>query len=113
MTMEQHEQYEGLFVLDGEQSDEALTKAQQQIVEQIARLGGTVERRDPWGKRRLAYRVRRRRDGFYLLVVFRIPSAAVAPLDQWCALNELILRRLILRGASENAQPMEAMASHG
>lgn len=106
-------QYEGFFLLDPELSDERLTTVQQQIAEQITKLGGTVERQQPWGKRRLAYQVRRRRDGFYHLVLFRLAPAAVPALDQWCRLQEGILRRLIVTALDGPAQMMEAVTNHG
>ena len=111
--MEQREQYEGLLVLDPDLSEEALSKVQAQIAEQIVKLGGTVERHQSWGKRRLAYRVRKRRDGFYLLVGFTIAPAAITPLNQWCALHKSVLRQLIVRAVSSPSQPVEAMTSHG
>ena len=113
MITDQREQYEGLFVLDGELSDDAMAKAQQQLIEQITKLGGAVDRQQPWGKRRLAYRVRKRRDGFYVLLVFTLAPSAVGPLEQWCALNEGILRRLILRATAASLQPAEAATTHG
>lgn len=111
--METHDVYEGLFVLDGDLSEDALTKVQQQIGEQLTKLGGTIERREPWGKRRLAYRVRKRRDGYYWLLVCRLPAAAVGPFESWCALQESLLRRLIVRMPKTGLQPVEATTSHG
>ena len=107
--------YEAVFVLDGELSEDALTKAQTQITEQIAKVGGTIERQEPWGKRRLAYRLRKRRDGFYLLVVCRLPAPAVGTLEAWCALQDTILRRLVVKAqvVVAEVQPAGATTSHG
>lgn len=113
MTIAQQERYEGFFILDPDLSEEAVSKVQAQVADQIVKLGGTVERQQPWGKRRLAYRVRRRRDGFYVLILFAAGPAAIAALDQWCALHESILRRLIVRAISSPPQPVEAATSHG
>ncbi len=111
--MDTHDAYEGLFLFDPELSEEGWTKAQAQPVAQIGKLHGTVERQQPWGKRRLAYRVRKRRDGYYVLVHFTMPPASVGPLEQWCALNETMLRRLIVKASEDEAQPVEATTSHG
>lgn len=107
--------YEGIFVLDGELPEDAVTKTQTQIAEQITKLGGTIERQEPWGKRRLAYRLRKRRDGFYLLIVCRLPASAVGTLDAWCALQETILRRLVVKALppAEAVQPAGVSTSHG
>lgn len=95
--MERREQYEGLFVLNPDLSEQELSKVQTQIADQIVKLGGTVERQQAWGKRRLAYRIKRHRDGHYHFMLFQIKTAAVAPLELWCSLNEQILRRLVCR----------------
>lgn len=111
--MEDNGLYEAVFVLDGELSEDAANKAQAQIAEEITKLGGTIERQELWGKRRLAYRLRKRRDGFYLLVVCRLPAAAVGSLESWCALQETILRRLVVKAAPVELQPAGAVTSHG
>lgn len=110
---ESQERYEGLFVLDPELPEEVLVKLQGALAEQITKAGGGVERQQSWGKRRLAYRVRRRRDGVYLCVVFRLPAPAFRTVDQWCALQDGILRRLILRAAETSPQLVEATTGHG
>ena len=111
--MERQEQYEGIFVLDPELSDEALAKVQAQMQEQVKKLEGTVEHQQPWGRRRLAYRLGKCREGFYVLVRFFMRPSCLGTLDQWCALNEAILRRLIVCAAGGPPQPMEAVTSHG
>ena len=106
--MERRESYEGLFILDAELPEDQLTKAQAQIAEQVVKLGGTVERQQPWGRRRLAYRLGKRRDGYYLLVYFTLAASAVKPLEQWCALNESILRRLVVIAAPPPVETVSA-----
>ncbi|MBI4314249.1 MAG: 30S ribosomal protein S6 [Candidatus Omnitrophica bacterium] len=111
---ERQEEYEGLFVLDPNLSEQELAKIQGQIAEQITKLGGTIERQQSWGKRRLAYRVKHRRDGYYQFMLFQIKTAAISPLEVWCSLNDQILRRLVVRstGAPAPVQLVEASA-HG
>ena len=111
--MEQRERYEGLLVLDPDLSEEALSRVQAQLAEQVVKLGGTVDRHQSWGKRRLAYRVRKRQDGFYLLVGFTIAPAAITPLNQWCAVHQSILRQLIVLAMSSPSQPVEVTTSRG
>lgn len=105
--------YEGLFVLDAELSDEAVGKLQAQLAEQITKAQGAVESQQPWGRRRLAYRVHRRRDGIYLLLLFRMPPAGVRGFDQWCSVQDGILRRLITQASNVSSEPVEASTSHG
>lgn len=102
--------YEGLFVLDPELPESALIALQQSLAEQITKAGGAVDRQQVWGRRRLAYRLGKRRDGVYVLLMFQAPPSAIAPLEGWCAVNESVLRRLIVKAPAPAAapQPVEA-----
>ncbi len=100
---EQQEQYEGIFILDSEQAEESLTQLQEKITGQITQGGGKIEATQVWGKRRLAYRVRNKRDGFYVLLRFQAAPASIEPLGQWCALQEGLLRQLVTKAE----QPLE------
>ena len=63
----------------------------------IARVGGTVEKVDRWGKRRLAYPVKKFTDGFYVLVDFKSVPAEIKEIDRVMKINDEILRHLIVK----------------
>jgi small subunit ribosomal protein S6 len=76
--------------------DELLTKIKGWITE----AGGTVSKVDLWGKRRMAYSIRKQRDGIYAFLYADIPGAGPAALERNLRLTEAILRFAIIRAGS-------------
>jgi small subunit ribosomal protein S6 len=59
--------------------------------------GGTIEKVDIWGKRRLAYEIDKHADGIYAVIDINAEPAAVRELDRQLNLNESVLRTKVLR----------------
>ncbi len=59
--------------------------------------GGTVEKTDRWGKKRLAYEIQKLTEGIYVLVTFSAEPAAVKELDRVLKITDEILRHMIVR----------------
>ena len=86
--------YEMLYVLDAAVSDEgkdALVKK----FEDIVSSNGKVVSTDKWGVKRLAYPIRYKHDGYYVLMTFEAESSAVKELDRVAGLSSEVLRRVI------------------
>ena len=79
-------------------AEEEVTNATIEKVEAlIARVGGTVEKVDRWGKRRLAYPVKKFTDGFFTLVNFEVAPAEIKEIDRVLKINDEILRHMIVK----------------
>lgn len=63
----------------------------------IAANGGTVEKTDRWGKKRLAYEIQDLTEGLYVLVDFQAEPACVKELDRVMKITDEILRHMIIR----------------
>lgn len=63
----------------------------------IVANGGTVEKTDRWGKKRLAYEIEDIAEGLYVLVTFQADGKAVKELDRVLKINDDILRHMITR----------------
>ena len=90
-------QYEGLFALRPDLSQDENKKIVSKIEEQIAKAGGNIESSQEWGRRPLAYPIRKKREGLFHLVHFQVPPEAIGPLKRACRLNESILSSLITK----------------
>ncbi len=77
--------------------EEATNAVVEKIEALIARVGGTVEKVDRWGKRRLAYPVKKFTDGFYVLINFEAVPAEIKEIDRVMKINDEILRHLIVK----------------
>ena len=96
---ERHENlnpYELLLIItpDYDESEaEALTDQVKGIIEN----GGTLLKVDPWGKKRLAYPIRKRSEGYYVLYIFESAPSFVAELSQSLRVIETILRYMVVQ----------------
>jgi small subunit ribosomal protein S6 len=85
--------YETVIVYDGTLPDDVLSKEQTQI-EEVIKQGATFEKTDVWGKRTLAYSIRKKRLGFYCLFLYEAEGPFIATLERPLKLNERVLRFL-------------------
>jgi len=89
--------YEGLFIVQPDLGQEAQKSVFAQIEEPITKQGGTIETAQEWGRRTLAYPIRKKKEGVYYLVRFHLEPKAMSPLRKGYSLNEAILGSLITR----------------
>lgn len=87
--------YEGLFILKPSLEKEELSQAYQKIADNIKKYKGEIENADEWGKKPLAYRIGKNREGVYYLLRFKIEPGLIAPLNADFKLNESIIRVMI------------------
>ena len=88
--------YELLLIITPDHDEneaEALTNQVKGIIEG----GGTLLKVDPWGKKRLAYPIRKRNEGYYVLYIFECVPSFVAQLNQSLHVIEAILRYMIVQ----------------
>lgn len=105
--------YELMLLLRPDLEDDALQSAVEKVTRAIVNAGGSLTKVSPWGKRRLAYDIKRYRDASYFLIHFDIEPAAIRELERGMLISEEILRHLVTvledRGpASEELPPAAA-----
>jgi small subunit ribosomal protein S6 len=100
-------EYEMVFIVQPEMEEEPRNALVEKITQTISDLKGTVQKVDPWGKRRLAYPIKTYREGFYVLVQMDMPPSAVRPLERAVKLMEDIIRHLIVRRTTAPAAPQK------
>jgi len=90
-------QYEAVIVLATDATEEEQTAQLTSLEELIARNGGTVLPREVWGKRRLAYPINKRRDGYYAIINFTTETnnQVLPELNRALRISENVLRFLI------------------
>src|SRR5579859_3344757 len=89
--------YEMMIILDPELEERTVQPSLDQFLTVIKTSGGTVDKVDIWGRRRLAYAIDKKFDGIYAVVNLTSEPDAVRELDRQLNLNEAILRTKILR----------------
>lgn len=89
--------YELLVILDPSTDERTVAPSLDKYLNVVRNDGGTVESLDVWGKRRLAYEVKKNAEGIYAIAQFTAEPATVKELDRQLTLNESILRTKVSR----------------
>jgi len=86
--------YECVFIVRPNLDDEAVDRTVAAVEDYIKNLGGSILSTDKKGRRRLAYEVKKMRDGFYVMTRFEGKPELVAQLKKMMTLSEDIIREL-------------------
>ncbi|MCA4133268.1 30S ribosomal protein S6 [Arthrobacter sp. M4] len=89
--------YELMVIIDPEVDERTVEPSLQKFLNVITADGGTIEKVDIWGRRRLAYDIKKKSEGIYAVVNFTASPAAAKELDRQLGLNETIMRTKIIR----------------
>jgi len=89
--------YENVFIARQDVPTTQVEALTNQFSELVTGLGGTVSKKEYWGLRSLAYRVKKNRKGHYTLLNIDAPPAAVKELERTMSINEDIIRFLTVR----------------
>ncbi|MBM6401286.1 30S ribosomal protein S6 [Phycicoccus sonneratiae] len=90
-------QYELMVILDPELDDRTVQPSLEKFLKVITTDGGTVDTIDVWGRRRLAYEIKKKAEGIYAVVNFTSEPATAKELDRQLGLNESVMRTKLLR----------------
>jgi small subunit ribosomal protein S6 len=91
--------YEGMFIFKPDLSKDNLDKTLAQVRDIIAKHNGSASDIKELGRQKLAYPIKKEREGFYYLINFHIDPEAVSKIKKTLALNESILRMMIIKRA--------------
>ena len=100
--------YEALVILKMAGTEQELARHAAKIEEPIRKIGGSIERSQSLGRRRLAFRIARHAEGSYHLLRFQAPADRVGELNRVFRLNDAIIRFMIL-----SAEELPAAAATG
>ncbi|MPY90663.1 MAG: 30S ribosomal protein S6 [Luteitalea sp.] len=90
-------QYELVYIVSPEASDEQAQEIQQLIQDVIARYHGTIDRTDNWGRRKLAFPIKHKREGTYVVLVMNGLGDMVKELERRLKVHDFVLRHLVVR----------------
>ena len=89
--------YEMMVILDPEVDERTVAPSLEKFLNVITSGGGTIEKVDIWGKRRLAYEIDKRSEGIYAVVDMIATPELAQELDRQLGLNESVLRTKLIR----------------
>lgn len=87
--------YELAYIADPELDEQALSALEERVKSWVEGSGGTTANVDRWGKRKLAYPIRKKTEGYYVVLQTQMPPEAGTSLERELLISEQVLRFLI------------------
>ena len=107
-------EYEILLLLDPELSDEKQTEIIGRVRTLVEQGGGTFERHDPWGRRKLAYPIDKKEDGSYHLLTFSANAETLDEIGRVLKIDDDVMRHMATRRPEGGpAEPVAVGAAIG
>jgi small subunit ribosomal protein S6 len=90
-------QYELVYILPPDSTEQQVAEVQTQIEEVVARLHGQIASTDNWGRKRLAYEIARHKEGYYVLQTINGSGELMKELDRRLKVMDIVIRQMIVR----------------
>jgi small subunit ribosomal protein S6 len=109
--------YENIVILNASLGDEEIETASGKIKDLITNSGGEILNADVWVRRKLAYEIKKQKKGFYLLLLFKAPAAAIKKLEDYYKVFDPVVKYMVIRLEKKQAEaalkssPVEATAA--
>ncbi|MDO9708808.1 30S ribosomal protein S6 [Paracraurococcus lichenis] len=105
--------YESVFIARNDVTQQQVDTIADQITATLGEQGGEVKKREYWGLRGLAYRIKKNRKGHYMLLGIDASPAAMQEVERQLGLNEDVLRVLTLRVEAIDEAPSAILSRRG
>ncbi len=102
--------YELMVILDPDLEERTIAPSLETFLNVVRNGGGTVEKVDVWGRRRLSFEIDKKAEGIYAVVDLNAEPAVMKELDRQLNLNESILRTKVMRPDLRASTPAPAKA---
>jgi len=89
--------YENLFIVKPDATEEEIDHLVDQMSKSVTTAGGTIDKVDKWGKRRLAYKVDKHREGSYILMQFTSEASTVKEFERRLRVQDSVLKFITVR----------------
>lgn len=89
--------YELVYLFKPETPEQTMTEMHEQVASIVARMGGTIEKTENWGRRKLAYEIGHHKEGVYVLEVIMGSGELMKELDRRLKVSDDLMRHLVVR----------------
>jgi small subunit ribosomal protein S6 len=89
--------YESVALINATLEDPQIDSIIEKIQDFIVKQGGTIRNIDKWGRKRLAYPINKKNNGFFVVLEFDAPGEVIAKLTRYYSLEEQVMRHLTIQ----------------
>ncbi len=90
-------EYEAMAIIDSNLEDEKIAAVVTKVQGIIKKNGGSVEKVDEWGKRKMAYPIQKQATGYYAVFYFKAPEDSIKEMNRVLRISDDLLRHMIFR----------------
>ena len=89
--------YEVMYIVDPDTADDKIAKLNDAVGKLVEKEGGTIIRMDDIGRKRMAYQIQKKGEGYYVLFEIEGSGQEIAELERRMRVNDMILRYITVR----------------
>lgn len=89
--------YENIIILNASLTDEEIEAAATKIKALITNSGGEILKTDNWGRKKLAYEIKKHKKGFYLLLIFKAAPAVIKKLEDYYKVLDPVIKFMVIK----------------
>lgn len=95
--MSERRLYETTFIVNAALEDNDIEAVINKVINQITNNSGTIQEINKWGRKRLAYPINKKHNGYYVNLIYQSIPEFIPPLERFLTLDDTILRHLTLQ----------------
>lgn len=89
--------YENIIILNASLTDEEIEAAAVKIKALITNSGGEILKTDSWGRKKLAYEIKKHKKGFYLLLIFKTAPSVIKKLEDYYKVFDPVIKFMVIK----------------
>ncbi len=99
--------YENIVIFDASLSDEEINTSISKIKDLVVNSGGEILKVDLWGRRKLAYEIKKQNKGMYVLLIYKAPPAAIRKLEEFYKVFDPVIKYMVIKLGGKQVKHLE------
>lgn len=101
--------YENIVILNAALPDEEITSSVSRIKDIIINSGGEVLKVDSWGRKKLAYEIKKQNKGFYVMLIYKTPPETIKKLEDFFKVFDPVIKFMFIKLGPKQIKHLESL----
>ncbi len=101
--------YENIVILNATLPDEEVNASMTKIKDLIVNAGGEILKTDSWGRRKLAYEIKKQTKGMYTLLIYKAPPATIKKLEEFYKVFDPVIKYMVIKLGPKQVKHLETV----
>lgn len=99
--------YENILILNAALSDEEINSSVSRIKDLITNSGGEIITAESWGRKKLAYEIKKQSKGVYMLLIYKTPPATIKKLEEFYKVFDPVIKYMVIKLGPKQVKHLE------